>query len=174
MSNLENKCGDFCYKDEKYHDMPAGMVILISSVLALSLIYSTFRKTIIGAAKSNQRWKVFSNLCQILVRVIWLSSVVNRALRYITSLSSFCFPNIFFFSNQIYIHRNVIFSDEKILENQQPPRKSAKIKFGKSKKSCIVIYISWFIVKFSRRRLICLVRAVYIGSIMTAYSPFYF
>ena len=27
MSNLENKCGDFCYKDEKYHT-PAGTVIL--------------------------------------------------------------------------------------------------------------------------------------------------
>lgn len=36
MSNLENKCGDFCYKDEKYH-MPAGTVIPISSVLTLLL-----------------------------------------------------------------------------------------------------------------------------------------
>lgn len=32
MSNLENKCGDFCYKDEKYHMPAAGTVILISSV----------------------------------------------------------------------------------------------------------------------------------------------
>ena len=31
MSNLGNKCGDFCYKDEKYY-MPAGTVILFSSV----------------------------------------------------------------------------------------------------------------------------------------------
>ena len=31
MSSLENKCGDFCYKDEKYH-APADTVIRIPSL----------------------------------------------------------------------------------------------------------------------------------------------
>lgn len=48
---------------------------------------------IIGAIKSDQSWRVFSILCQILVRVIWLSSVVNRVSRYY-HLSRDLFPNI--------------------------------------------------------------------------------
>ena len=63
-------------------------------------------------------------------------------------VSRVLFPKHFliflFFSNQIYIHRKIIFSDEEILENQQPPRKSAKMNFSKFKIFCIVIYISQF------------------------------
>ena len=87
---------------------------------------------VIGAIKSDQRWMVFSSLCQILDRVIWLSSVVNRVSRYTTSVE-FSSQNILFISNQIYIRRKVLglFSDEEILDNQQPPRKSDKIKPSK-------------------------------------------
>ena len=111
MSNLEKKCGDFCYKDDKYH-MPTGTVILISNVLTL-LLYITSRKMIIGAVKNDQRWRVFSSLGQILVRVIWLSSVVNRALKYTMSLE-FCFQNIFqsfffFFKPDLHSSQNHIF-----------------------------------------------------------------
>ena len=100
-------------------------------------------------------------------------------------LSRVLFPKhliviIIIVSNQIYIHREVIFSDEEILKtpSQQPEplRMSAKIKFSKFLKSCIVIYISRFIVKTSRRRhlLICMVRAVHIENIMTALQSFFF
>ena len=81
----------------------------------------------------------------------------------------FCFKTFKHFLNQIYIHRKFIFSDEEILENQQPRRKSDKIKFSKylNLKS-LTIHSVWFIVETSRRRrkhrIICMVRAVHIGS----------
>ena len=52
--------------------------------------YSMSRKMKTGAVKSGQKWGVFSSLCQMLVPVIWLSSVVNRVLRY-TSRASYIF-----------------------------------------------------------------------------------
>ena len=94
MSNLENRCGDFCYKDEKYH-LPAGTVILNSNFLILLLLeYVRKKKMIIGAIKNDQRWRVFSSLCPIPVRVIWLSSVVNRVSRYYHLSLEFCFLDI--------------------------------------------------------------------------------
>lgn len=81
--------------------------------------------------------------------------------------------------NQIYIHRKLesIFSDEKILENQQPPIKHAKKKISKFLKSCIAIYIFGFNLKISRRRhrQIFMVR-VHIGSTTTrkALQSFFF
>ena len=68
MSSMEDKCDRFCYKDEKYHTPTGGTVILISSLCLFS--YNTFRKMYTGAAKSDQRWRAFSNSRQILVHVI--------------------------------------------------------------------------------------------------------
>ena len=55
-------------------------------------------------------------------------------------------------SNQIYIHRKVMFSDEEILENQQPPRKSAKIKFSGFQNINTHISESWLISYENCRR----------------------
>ena len=84
MSNLENRCGHFCYRDEKYFT-PAGTVILNLSLLRVFAYKYVYRKMNTGAVTSDQKWRAFSNLCQILVRVIWLLSVVNRVSRYIAS-----------------------------------------------------------------------------------------
>ena len=59
-----------------------------------------------------------------------------------SSFVSQAYKFIYFKKNQIYIHRKVIFLDEEILENQQPQRKSAKIKFSKFYCKSLQIYIS--------------------------------
>ena len=76
----ENKCGVFCYKDEKFSILAAGTVnsffFFFSSFMACFLMIES-RKMNTGAVKIDQRSRAFSNLCQILVHVIWPLSVVN-------------------------------------------------------------------------------------------------